>query len=160
MANTDSDIKKIEKLISLMKNNDLVEVEIAHGDDKISLKRHDPQAAAFTAASMFNNVPMAMPPSTGLTGDAGTAESTKADDLHVITSPIVGTFYEAPSPNSGPFVESGTHIGPQTVVCIIEAMKVMNEIKADVSGTIVSVLVENGAALEYGQPLFKVQPDV
>ena len=76
-----------------------------------------------------------------------------------IKAPLVGTFYQAASPDSDPYVEIGAHVEPQTVVCIVEAMKVMNEIKADVSGTIVAVLATNGQAVQYGQALFKVRPD-
>ena len=83
----------------------------------------------------------------------------KREDLLEIKSPIVGTFYEAPSPDSEPYVEAGSRVDPQTVVCIIEAMKVMNEIKAEVSGTIVERTVKNGQAVEYGQVLFRVRPD-
>jgi acetyl-CoA carboxylase biotin carboxyl carrier protein len=79
--------------------------------------------------------------------------------LVVIKSPIVGTFYATPSPDSDPFVEVGSQVDAQTVVCIVEAMKVMNEIKAETSGTIAEILVSNGQAVEYGQALFKVKPD-
>ncbi len=81
------------------------------------------------------------------------------ENLVEIKSPIVGTFYATPSPDSGPYVEVGSQVTPQTVVCVIEAMKVMNEIKAETSGTIVEVLVTNGQAVEYGQVLFRVRPD-
>ena len=87
-------------------------------------------------------------------GQTGPAEATVE-----IKSPIVGTFYEAPSPDSDPYVEAGAHVDPQTVVCIIEAMKVMNEIRAEVSGTIVERLVKTGQAVEYGQALFRVKPE-
>jgi len=83
----------------------------------------------------------------------------QAEDLVEIKSPIVGTFYVAPSPDSEPYVELGSAVKSQAVVCIIEAMKVMNEIKAETSGTIVEILVTNGQAVEYGQVLFKVKPD-
>ena len=83
----------------------------------------------------------------------------KGEGLLEIKSPIVGTFYEAPSPDSEPYVEAGSHVDPQTVVCIIEAMKVMNEIKAEVSGTVVEKTAANGQAVEYGQVLFRVRPD-
>jgi acetyl-CoA carboxylase biotin carboxyl carrier protein len=79
--------------------------------------------------------------------------------LAEIESPMVGTFYATPSPESEPYVELGSHVEPQTVVCIIEAMKVMNEIKAETSGTIVEILVSNGQAIEYGQVLFRIEPD-
>jgi acetyl-CoA carboxylase biotin carboxyl carrier protein len=91
---------------------------------------------------------------------ATAAPAAKVDeDLLEITSPIVGTFYETPSPDSDPYVEIGAHVSSQTVVCIIEAMKVMNEIKAEVSGTVVERCVTNGQAIEYGQVLFKIKPD-
>ncbi len=91
--------------------------------------------------------------------DAAPAATAVRDDLLEIKSPIVGTFYEAPSPDSDPYVEIGAHVDAQTVVCIVEAMKVMNEIKAEISGTIVEKRVANGQAVEYGQVLFKVKPE-
>ena len=87
-------------------------------------------------------------------GQKGAAEETVE-----IKSPMVGTFYEAPSPDSDPYVEPGAHVDPQTIVCIIEAMKVLNEIRAEISGTVVEKLVKNGQAVEYGQPLFRVKPE-
>ena len=90
---------------------------------------------------------------------AGGRRAPAKEALQEIKSPIVGTFYEAPSPDSDPYVEVGAHVDPQTVVCIIEAMKVMNEIKAEVSGTVVEKTVANGQAVEYGQVLFRVRPD-
>lgn len=154
MANVDSDVKKIEKLIALMKENDLVEVEIAHGDDKICLKRQQAMAAGMTTFPMAGAPPMAV----GQIPGQPPAEE-PADTLPAIASPLVGTFYPAPSPDSDAFVEIGAHVDPGTVVCIIEAMKVMNEIKAETSGTIVERLVDDGAAIEFGQPLYRVRPD-
>ena len=145
-----------------MKANELVEVEIKHGDDKIFLKRSQPQ-------QVVNQVPVmrldagtvAVGPQTAeVSGQSAAPQPAPGDEnLKEITSPIVGTFYATPSPDSEPFVEIGTVVNPQTVVCIIEAMKVLNEIKAETSGTIVEVLVTNGQAVEYGQPLFKVKPE-
>ena len=89
----------------------------------------------------------------------GSGAAQPEEDHLEIKSPIVGTFYEAPSPDSDPYVEIGTHVTSQTVVCIVEAMKVMNEIKADVSGTVIDRCVTNGQAIEYGQVLFKIKPD-
>ena len=162
MAEKDSDLKRITKLIAIMKDNGLEEIEIKHGDDKIFLKRSQPQQAAI-------GIPM-MRPEPGIVhvghesmGVAGQSSGLQAvpgeEDLLEIKSPIVGTFYATPSPDSEYYVEIGSEVGPQTVVCIIEAMKVMNEIKAETSGTIVSILVTNGQAVEYGQVLFKVKPD-
>jgi acetyl-CoA carboxylase biotin carboxyl carrier protein len=168
MAEKDTDLEKIKKLIEIMKENELLEVEIKHGDDKIFLKRHQPQSSV---GGTLSAIP-AMRPEPGAadvrTGDAGTLiqayasqapPKASAEDLVEIKSPIVGTFYAKPSPDAEPYVEVGSKVEPQTLVCIIEAMKVMNEIKAETSGTITEILVTNGQAVEYGQVLFKVKPD-
>ena len=164
MSEKDADLRKIKELIKIMKDNDLVEVEIRHDEDKIFLKRAQPQAPT---GGTITAVPFITGPhgaahviSDAQHLQAGTAGADKQQEgLEPIKSPMVGTFYEAPSPDSEPYVEVGTHVNPQSVVCIIEAMKVMNEIKAEVSGTVVSVLAKNGQAVEFGQPLFKVKPD-
>jgi len=154
MPKDNKDIKQIKELIEIMKENDLVEVVIEHGDDKLSLKR------ACAQTSMMP-MPFMPAPQAGNTPAQGTPEgSVAADDgLIDIPSPIVGTFYEAPTPDSTAYVEIGTHVSPDSVVCIIEAMKVMNEIKAEVSGTVVQILSSNGQAVEFGQPLFKLKPN-
>lgn len=155
MPKDDKDIKQIKELIDIMKENDLVEVVIEHGDDKLSLKRA-------CAQTYMAPMPVAPAPATGLPAQAAPdspAEAEADDGLIDIPSPIVGTFYEAPTPDSTAYVEVGTHVSPDSVVCIIEAMKVMNEIKAEVSGTVVQVLSSNGQAVEFGQPLFKVKPN-
>jgi len=164
MAEKDTDLQKIKELIEIMKDNDLVEIEIKHDDDKIFLKRAGGQQPIITA------VPMAGPQSGGPpSGQNQQAPDTEAlsqpaamqpqDELVDMKSPIVGTFYATPSPDSASYVEIGSQVNPQTVVCIIEAMKVMNEVKAETSGTIAEVLVTNGQAVEYGQVLFRVRPD-
>jgi acetyl-CoA carboxylase biotin carboxyl carrier protein len=145
----DMDLKKIKELIDIMKDNDLAELEIKHGDDKIMLKRTSAQQQIITA----------IPAYAGQDASGGGAAAAKDDGLIDIKSPIVGTFYAKPSPDSEPYVEAGSHVNPQTVVCIIEAMKVMNEIKAEISGTIAKILVTNGQAVEYGQVIFKVKPN-
>jgi acetyl-CoA carboxylase biotin carboxyl carrier protein len=158
----DKHLRRIKQLIDIMRDNDLVELEIEHGDEKISLKRSQPPAVAA--------VPMVAPtvptgPANSSTGPisqtpAGHAVSeTRPEELVEMKSPLVGTFYSAPSPDSEAYVEVGSVVDSTSIVCIIEAMKVMNEIKADTSGTIVEVLVENGQAVEFGQILFKVRPD-
>jgi acetyl-CoA carboxylase biotin carboxyl carrier protein len=160
MAQKDSDLEKIKEIIEIMERNGLVEVEIKHGDDKIFLKRHVPQQPTPAAAVLKPEVVISHP-------DAVISESTqiapsaaqKLENLEEIKSPIVGTFYATSSPDSEPYVEIGTHVEPQTVVCIIEAMNVMNEIKAESSGTIAEILVTNGQAVEYGQVLFRIKPD-
>jgi len=145
-----------------MKANDLVEVEIKHGDDQISLKRSQPQQVVNQVPVMrLDTGAVAVNPQTAETSSQSAPPQPAPGDenLKEITSPIVGTFYATPSPDSEPYVEVGTVVNPQTVVCIIEAMKVLNEIKAETSGTIVEVLVTNGQAVEYGQGLFKVRPE-
>jgi acetyl-CoA carboxylase biotin carboxyl carrier protein len=154
----DTDLKRIKQLIEIMKENGLVEIEIKHDEDKIVLKRAQSQ-------QVFGGMPVMIPES-GATfagsGGAGALSQHAAvpqENLVEITSPIVGTFYATPSPDSEPYVEVGSTVNAHTVICVIEAMKVMNEIKAEVDGTIVEVLVTNGQAVEYGQVLFRVRPN-
>jgi acetyl-CoA carboxylase biotin carboxyl carrier protein len=148
------DVKRIRRLVELMNEHDLSEVDLRQNDQRIRLKKgHDPivTMAAPTAVS----APAAQ--SAGAAATPG-ASAPKADDPNtaVVKSPMVGTFYASPSPEAPPFVKVGDHVGPTTVVCVVEAMKVFNEIPAELSGQIVAVLVENGEPVEYGQPLFKV----
>lgn len=152
-----SDLDKIKKLVEIMEQNELVELEIKHGDDKIFLKRCPTQSVAPATAVLQPEYGPA-PSGRGVIATPA-ANRPEQQNLVDIKSPIVGTFYATPSPDSGPYVEIGTHVEPQTVVCIIEAMKVMNEIKAETVGTIVEILVTNGQAVEYGQVLFRVKPD-
>ena len=167
MADKDTDLKKIKEIIEIMKENELLEVEIKHGDDKIFLKRSSPHSAV---GGVLSAVPAIRPePGSPQHIQAGGAEALihtyaaeatpSTETLVEIKSPIVGTYYSTPSPDSEHYVEVGSTVDPQTVVCIIEAMKVMNEIKAETSGTIVEVLVTNGQAVEYGQVLYKVKPE-
>ena len=166
--NKDSDLQKIKELIEIMKRNELVEVEISHGDDKIFLKRSQPKSAVgmsgpvvptagrdISNASAGTNVEQISVPPELLSVSKPQLE----EDLVEIKSPLVGTLYATPSPDSEPYIEVGTHVEAQAVVCIIEAMKVMNEIKTKNSGTIAEILVTNGQAVEYGQVLFKLRPD-
>ena len=161
MAQEDTDLQKMREIIEIMKENDLVEVEIKHGDDKILLKRSTPQTALGGQVAAVPIIASAVHPLAAAAAPVAPAPSAakQQDNLKEIKSPLVGTFYSAPSPDSEPFVEIGTHVDLQTVVGIIEAMKVMNEIKAEISGTIAEILVANGQAVEYGQPLFKVKPE-
>ena len=152
-------LQKIKELVELMRDNDLVELEIVDGDDKILLKRPQP-------AGPITQIPMVAPAAAApapapAAQDAevqGGAEG-KEQGLAEIKSPIVGTFYSAPSPDSKPYLTIGSKVKPDTIICIVEAMKVMNEIKAETSGTIVEILCKTGEAVEYGQVLFKVKPD-
>jgi acetyl-CoA carboxylase biotin carboxyl carrier protein len=145
------DVKKVTKLIELMKEHDLAEIDLKQGDTAVRLKRGgDVVMAAAPAAA-----PRAAPAAAGAAEAASAAE----DKMLVITSPMVGTFYRASSPEAAPFVKVGDRIGPEKTVCIVEAMKVFNEIPAGVSGQVVAILVENGAPVEFGQPLIKVDPE-
>jgi len=162
MPEKDADVRKIEALIEIMTENDLVKIDIQHGDDRLSLRRADPRQPAAGTGPIIATVPGAIAPAGIIEGQPTQASAAPAEpegqEYTEITAPIVGTFYEAPSPDSDPFVETGSHVDPQTVVCIIEAMKVMNEIKAEKSGAIVEKLVANGQAVEYGQALFRIKP--
>ena len=161
MAEKDIDLKKVKELIEIMKQNGLEELEIKQGDQKIFLRRSQQQPSAgriVTAMPMMRQEYITSPPPQGAEPFEQTTAKSE-ENLIEIKSPIVGTFYAQPTPDSDPYVEVGSSVESQTIVCIIEAMKVMNEIKAETSGTIAEVLVTNGQAVEYGQVLFKVRPD-
>ncbi len=156
------DIKDIKTLIDLMRKNDLSVFKMEQEGFKITLKRGQEPVITTVAPSPAVSYPSPAPaaPATPATAPApasAPAAAVAETNLKEITSPMVGTFYAAPSPDSKPYVEVGQTVTPDTVVCIVEAMKVMNEIKAEVSGTIVEVCVENGKPVQYGQTLFKVK---
>jgi acetyl-CoA carboxylase biotin carboxyl carrier protein len=160
MADKDIDIKKIQELIEMMKANGLEELEIQQGDNKVVLKRHFPHSVRHAAAHQPISIQGAgfEPPPAASDASAHAGVQTEKN-LIEIKSPIVGTFYAKPSPDAESYVEVGSKVDSRTVVCIIEAMKVMNEIKAETDGTVVETCVRNGQAVEYGQVLFKVRPD-
>jgi len=145
-----------------MKEHNLVEVQMKQGDSEISVKKGQAVQPHISAIPIIGTaMPPVIPgvtPAAGAAGQAQTPEA-KQENLVEIKSPLVGTFYAQPSPDSEPYIEVGSRVDPQSVVCIIEAMKVMNEIKAEVSGTIVEVVAVSGEAVEYGQVLFRVRPD-
>ncbi len=153
------DLKDIKAIIDLMRKNSVSEFELEKQDFKIRLKRGGnggASAAAYDdAPALSYPTAVATQPSPALPPASPTAVSNELE----IKSPMIGTFYRAPSPESGSYVEVGAEVNPDTVVCIIEAMKVMNEIKAEVKGVITQVLVENAKPVEFGQPLFKVRPN-
>ncbi len=154
-----TDLKKVKELIELMKANDLVELEIADGENKILLKRPQPVAPTVTHVPLVHSAVSVPAASADPASEPATSEQTQDEGLVDIISPMVGTFYLAPSPDSDPFVSVGASIDNESIVCIIEAMKVMNEIKAETIGTIEKIMCEAGQAVEYGQVLFKVRPD-
>lgn len=147
------DIKHIKNLVALMVENDLSKLELQEGETHILLKRGQPP--------VVENVPSATaPPPPAAAGNnpvAAPAPPAKSTETH-IRSPMVGTFYSAADPESPPFVTVGDVVEPDTLVCLVEAMKVFNEIKAEVSGRLTKVLVNNAEAVEYDQPLFAVEP--
>jgi len=162
MAEKENDIERINELIEIMKQNNLLELEIQHGDDKISLKREGTQKPQIVSSTPAPSVPVSRAteqPASTPQQQVGAEDENFQEELVEIKAPMVGTFYAAPSPDSEDFVEEGTEVNLQTVVCIIEAMKVMNEIKAESSGTVEQILVKNGEAVEYGQALFRLRPE-
>lgn len=160
------DLKDIKAIIDLMKKNSVSEFELEKQDFKIKLKRGgNGGGGAMTGGAAYEESQMIAyaPPVAIATGRAPAATAQPApapasSELEV-KSPMIGTFYRSPSPESPSYVEVGTEVQPDTVVCIIEAMKVMNEIKAETRGVITQVLVDNAKPVEFGQPLFKVRPN-
>ena len=154
------DLKDIKAIIDLMKKNSITEFELERQDSKIRLKR-GLNGGASSAQQDESGSLMPLPGQLAVpapTASAQIPQSVATGELD-IKSPMIGTLYRAPSPEAANYVETGTKVNPDTVVCIIEAMKVMNEIKAEISGIITQVLVENGKPVEFGQPLFKVRPN-
>jgi acetyl-CoA carboxylase biotin carboxyl carrier protein len=158
--------KELKELIDFLIEKDISEFELERGDVKVRIKRGAEAAAPLiTHAMPMATMPMAAPsaqasqPAAAAPG-AGVPAAPRAaeEELHTVKSPIVGTFYEAPGPGALPFVKPGDQVAAGQVLCIIEAMKLMNEIEADASGEVVKVLVNNGQPVEYGQPLFAIRP--
>ena len=153
------DVKEIKKLIDLMVKNDLRELEIRDGDCRVSLKRGPGEGVPTVTLGQVQPVSLAaVQPGKGNSPAEQAEASAVGEELESIVSPMVGTFYQAANPESEPFVQAGDTVIADTVVCIIEAMKVMNEIKAGLAGTVEKVLVSNGEAVEFGQPIFQVRP--
>lgn len=147
------DLEEIQKFIQLMEDNNLVEFELEKEGFRIALKKGgQPMMIAATAPSPAG-------PAQNTSVMPGGHLPTPEDDTELIVSPMVGTFYAAPSPDSPPYATVGQRVEPTDIVCIIEAMKVMNEIPADVGGTIVEILVGNAEPVEYGQALFRIKKD-
>ncbi len=151
------DIKDIKAIIDLMRKNSVSEFELEKQDFKIRLKRGSNGTGP--AAGMEEAPLLTYQPSMALTPGVVSAPMAQLANNEVdIKSPMIGTFYRSPSPEAAPYIEVGSEVNPDTVVCIIEAMKVMNEIKAEAKGVITQVMVENAKPVEFGQPLFKIRP--
>jgi acetyl-CoA carboxylase biotin carboxyl carrier protein len=151
------DLKDIKAIIDLMKKNSVTEFELEKQDFKIRLKRGGNGGAVAAGYDESAAVPYGQPSPLAPVALPGPNAPPPNLDLE-IKSPMIGTFYRAPSPESAPYIEVGMEVNPETVVCIIEAMKVMNEIKAEVKGVVTQVLVENAKPVEFGQPLFRIRP--
>ena len=148
------DIRKVKKLIELLEESGIDELEIREGEESVRISRHSNkvmQAPVYAAAPAPVAAPVAAAPAAG---DSAPAQPKL--NGHVVRSPMVGTFYRASSPTSGNFVEIGQSVKKGDILCIVEAMKMMNHIEAEASGTIESILIENGQPVEYDQPLFTI----
>lgn len=158
----------IENLIKLMVEHDLVELDVADGDQSVTLRRANSQTQLYPMAAPPTAMSLAAPisqqetsdsPSNPATADKSVTDTGDDDKNNItINSPMVGTFYSRPNPDTEPFVSVGSKVSDSSVVCLVEAMKVFNEIKAECAGVIAEVLVKDGDPVEYGQPMFKVKP--
>lgn len=149
------DLRKLKKLIDLVEESGIAELELTEGEEKVRISRQPamgamPYPAAYMQAPMMQAAPAAAP----VAAPAAESAAPAAVDGHVVKSPMVGTFYRSPSPDAKPFVEVGASVSAGDTLCIIEAMKLLNEIEADHGGVIKAILVENGQPVEYGEPLF------
>jgi acetyl-CoA carboxylase biotin carboxyl carrier protein len=146
------DLRKLKKLIDLVQESGIAELEITEGEEKVRIVKGGAVSLSGAAPAA---APAAPPPAAPAAAPAAPASGPEAgQDGHVVKAPMVGTFYRSPSPDAKPFVEVGHTIKEGQTICIIEAMKLMNEIEADASGVVKAILVENGQPVEYGQPLF------
>jgi acetyl-CoA carboxylase biotin carboxyl carrier protein len=153
------DLKSIRQLVKLMNENDLAEIDLRNGAQRVRLRKRGSETVPILSAAPAVASPP--PPAAHAATPAGTPPGPSApapNNFTEIKSPMLGTFYRSPSPDAEPFVQVGSHVDNDSVVCIIEAMKVFNEITADCRGKIVAVLVENAQPVEYGQALFRVDP--
>jgi acetyl-CoA carboxylase biotin carboxyl carrier protein len=159
-------IKEVKDLIHEILQSDISEFELEHTGTKVRLRRGFTRGEAAATSDLQINVrPVPVGREPGVTLPIGIApsvvpreESPVEEGIHVITSPIVGTFYRSPSPTAEPYVKIGSKIEPGTMLCIVEAMKLMNEIPSDVAGEVVEIYVENGQPVEFGQKLFAIRP--
>ncbi len=144
------DIRKVKKLIELLEESDIAEIEIHEGEESVRISRASQVAVAAQVAA-----PIAAPMAAPVAAPAAAPAETPAEiSGHQIKSPMVGTFYRAPSPDAKPFVEEGDQVSAGDTLCIVEAMKILNQIESDKSGTVKKILVENGEPVEFNQPMF------
>ncbi|MCM8855634.1 MAG: acetyl-CoA carboxylase biotin carboxyl carrier protein [Candidatus Thiodiazotropha sp.] len=149
------DIRKVKKLIELLEESDVAEIEIHEGEESVRISRNSSMPVTMAMPNMAQQAAM-MPAAAPAAAPTAAPEPQAADEIegHVVKSPMVGTFYRSPSPGSKSFVEEGQQVAAGDTLCIIEAMKILNQIESDKAGTVKKVLVENGQPVEYNEPLF------
>ncbi len=152
------DIRKVKKLIELLEESNIDEIEIKEGEEsvRISRNRASNQPQYFAAPPMMAAAPAPAAPAPAPAAAAPAAESKPVMNGHIVKSPMVGTFYRAPSPSSPPFVEVGKHVKVGDVICIVEAMKMLNQIEADKAGVVEAILAQDGQPIEFDQPLITI----
>ena len=153
------DIRKIKKLIELLEESGLAEIEVKENEESVRISRNGPAFGGMPNYTAFVP-PGVAPPSAAAPAAPSTATSTAQSEIpkgHTVTSPMVGSFYRAPAPGAKPFVDVGQRVKAGDTLCIVEAMKMLNQIEADQSGVIAAILVENGQPVEYGEPLFVIE---
>jgi acetyl-CoA carboxylase biotin carboxyl carrier protein len=150
------DLRKLKKLIDLVQESGIGEIEITEGEEKVRISRHGPPGPVMMSAAPVQHLAYGTAPGPASAGEAA-APAPVEPKGHTLKSPMVGTFYRAPSPGAPSFVDVGQTVSKGQTLCIIEAMKLLNEIESDVAGTVKAILVENGQPVEYGQPLFLIE---
>lgn len=150
------DIRKVKKLIELLEESGIAEIEIKEGEESVRISRTNPNAPVMPMQYAAVPPPLAAPPSVEAAASTTSNEAPIVSG-HQVTSPMVGTYYEASSPGSAPFTEVGKQVKVGDVLCIIEAMKMLNQIESDKAGTVKAVLAENGQPVEFSQPLFVIE---
>jgi acetyl-CoA carboxylase biotin carboxyl carrier protein len=151
------DIRKVKKLIELLEESGISEIEITEGEDSVRISRHPPVSAAPWPTMPAVQVSPAAVPGEKAPEAGDQNEVPQVPDGHTVAAPMVGTFYTAPAPGAKPFVDVGSEVQVGDTLCIIEAMKMMNQIESDTAGRVVSILAENGEPVEFGQPLFIIE---
>lgn len=154
-------LEEIRQLIGLVQESSIAELEVTHGEERIRIVRQHQQQTVIAGQMASGSGPAAQPATAPVVSDAPAAAAPpKAESgLHDVKAPMVGTFYRAPAPDAPPYVEVGARVTEGQIVCIVEAMKLMNEIPADRGGTVVEILVQNAQPVEYGQALVRIKPD-
>jgi acetyl-CoA carboxylase biotin carboxyl carrier protein len=150
------DIRKVKKLIELLEESGISEIEISEGEESVRISRY-PHPGTVSVQTIAAHAPTAAPQTAALPANGPAAAAPPPTRGQQVTAPMVGTFYSGPAPGAKPFVEIGTEVKPGDTLCVIEAMKMMNQIESEVSGKVVSILVENGSPVEFGQALFIIE---